>query len=176
MREEAEHLLLLTLVVIERVPGVFVELLKPFGGHLFGVEDDLPGVVVIPIEVEDAPLAEVVVVALGVGEGRHDGELGQVEVDLEEEVDEALDVVFRLVVEAQQDGALDADAVVVVTLDALADVVRGVVDGLIDVPGAGLCGQVEHLRIVLDGVADPLLFEGDHLAKEIHLPLLVLGQ
>ena len=63
-----------------------------------------------------------------------------------------------------------------VTLDALADVVRGVVDGLIDVPSAGLCGQVEHLRIVLDGVADPLLFEGDHLAKEIHLPLLVLGQ
>ena len=130
----------------------------------------------IPIEVEDAPLTEVVVVALGVGEGRHDGELGQVEVDLEEEVDEALDVVFRLVVEAQQDGALDADAVVVVTFDALADVVRSVVDGLIDVPGAGLCGQVEHLRIVLDGVADPLLFEGDHLAKEIHLPLLVLGQ
>ena len=101
---------------------------------------------------------------------------GQVELDLQQEVDQALDVVLGVLVQAEQDGPLDADAVVVVAPDALADVVRGVEDRLVDVPGAGLGGQIEHLRVVLDGVAAPLLLQRDHLAEEVQLPLRVLGQ
>ena len=77
----------------------------------------------VPVEVEDAALAQQVVVTLGVWEGCKNGELGQVEVDFAEEVDETLDVVFGLVVETKEDGAFHADAIIMIAFHALLDVV-----------------------------------------------------
>ena len=113
---------------------------------------------------------------LGVRERREDRELGQVEVDLHQEVDQPPDVVLGVVVHPEQDRAFDGDPVVVVATDPVADVVRGVEDGLVDVPGPRPGREVEHLGLVLDGVADPLLLQRDHLPEELHLPAGVLGE
>ena len=81
-----------------------------------------------------------------------------------------------MLVESEQDGALDRDAVGVIALEAAADEVRGVEHRLVHVPGAGLRREVEYLVVVLDGVRAPLLLERDHLAEEVQLPLLALRQ
>ena len=54
--------------------------------------------------------------------------------------------------------------------------IRGVEDRLVDVPGPGLGGQIEHLGLVFDGVAAPLFLQRDHLPEQVHFPLGVLGQ
>ena len=63
-----------------------------------------------------------------------------------------------------------------IALHALLDVVGSVVNGLIHIPSTSFGGQVEHLGVVLDSVADPFLFQRCNSAKEVHLPLLVLCQ
>ena len=65
---------------------------------MFGLIYHLAGVVMIPVVVEDTALAHQVVVGLGVRERSQNGELGQVQIDLQEEVNQAEDVVFGLVV------------------------------------------------------------------------------
>ena len=174
--EEFGHLHCLGLIVVEGVPSIGQQLLEPIGAHVLGTEDHLIGRVVVPVGGEDALLAVQVLVGPGVGKGGQDREFGQIQFDLHKKVDQALDIPFRVLVQAEQDGALHADAVVVITFDAVADIVRGVEDRLIDIPGAGLGGQVEHFGVVFDGVAAPLLLQGDHLPEQIHFPCDILGQ
>ena len=143
---------------------------------MFGLIHHLTGVVVIPVEVEDAALAQQVVMALGVRKRSKNGELGQVKVNLTQKVDEALDVVLGLVVEPEKDGAFHPNAIVMIALHTLLDVVGGVVNGLIHIPGARLGGQVENFGVVLNGVADPFLLQRGDGTEEVHLPLLVLRQ
>ena len=79
------------------------------------------------------------------GKGGQDREFGKIQLDVEEEIDQPFDGILGMAVESEQNRALDADAVVVVALDPLADVVRGVEHRLIHVPGPGLGGEVEDL-------------------------------
>ncbi len=81
-----------------------------------------------------------------------------------------------MVVEAQKYGAFNANAVVVVAFHTFLDIVGGVVNSLIHVPCPCLRCEVEHLRVVLDGVAYPFLFQGNHLAEKVEFPLFVLRQ
>ena len=174
--EQIEHLLLLRLILIERLPGIVVNVLQLLGCHVLGLEHHLSGIVVVPVEIEDAALSQQVVVGLGMREGREHGELSQVEVYLAQEVDEPLAVVLGLIVQSEQDGALHSDAVVVVALHTFLDIVAGVIDSLIDIPCTGIVGQLEHLVVVLNGVADPFLLERSNGTKQLFLPLLVLRQ
>ena len=63
-----------------------------------------------------------------------------------------------------------------VALHAFLNIVRGVVDSLVDIPGASVVGQLQHLVVVLDGVADPLLLQRSDGLEKLFLPLLVLSQ
>ena len=130
----------------------------------------------VPVKVEDTSLSQQVVVGLRMRKRRQDGELRQVEIDLAEEINQALTVVLGLVVEAKKDGTLYPDAVIVIALHTLLDIVAGVVDGLIHIPGTGIIGELQHLIIVLDGVADPLLLQRGDGLEQFLLPLFVLCQ
>ena len=85
--------------MIEGAPGVLIKFLQAFRTHVLGLIHHLSGVVMIPVVVEDTALAHQVVVGLGVRERSQNGELGQVQIDLQEEVNQAEDVIFCLVVE-----------------------------------------------------------------------------
>ena len=63
-----------------------------------------------------------------------------------------------------------------VTLHAFLNIIAGVVNGLIDIPCAGLACEVEDLGVVLDGVADPFLLQRCNGLEELALPILVLRQ
>ena len=117
-----------------------------------------------------------VVPYFGMPERRQDGEFGQVKVDFQQEIDQPQDVVFRLVVHPQQDGGFHADAKIVVTLDPVADVIRIVDHGLVNIPCPCLCGQVKDFRVVVDGMAAPVLLERDHHPEQLFLPFLILRQ
>ena len=130
----------------------------------------------IPVEVEDSALSQQVVVTFGVREWCEDSELREVEVNLTKEVDESFDVVFGLVVEAEQNRAFHSDAVVVVAFHTFFDVIRCVVDGLIHVPSASFCCQIEHFGVVFDGVAYPFLLQRRDGGEELFLPFFVLCQ
>jgi len=173
---QLEHLHALGLVVVEGPPGVAQQFLQFFRRHVAGLEDHLVGGVLVPVVGQDALLLVQLPVGLGVGEGRQHGELRQVQIDFQEKIHQTLDAVFGVAVQAQQDGALDPDAMVVVALDALPDGVRAVEDRLVYVPGPGPGGQIEHVRLVFDGVAAPFFLEGNHLPEEVPFPLGVLGQ
>ena len=121
--EQVEHLLLLRLVLVERLPGVVVDVLQLLGRHVLGLEHHLTGVIVVPVKVEDTALAQQVVVNLRVGERCQHGKLRQVKVYLAQEVDEPLAVVLGLVVESQEDSTFNTNAVVMVALHAFLNIV-----------------------------------------------------
>ena len=56
------------------------------------------------------------------------------------------------------------------------DVIRGVVNGLIHVPSASFCCQIQHFRVVFDGVAYPFLLQRRDGCEELFLPFFILCQ
>ena len=106
----------------------------------------------------------------------HYRELGQIQVNLTQEVNQTLYVILGLVVKSQQDCTLNANSVIMITLYTLLDVVRCVINGLIYIPGACLGGQIQNLGVILDGMAYPFLLKRSDGGKEFLLPLLVLGK
>ncbi|VTR63796.1 hypothetical protein DESC_10064 [Desulfosarcina cetonica] len=174
--EQFGHLDLLGLVAIEAVPGPVEQFLQPLRRHVARLVDHLIGRIRIPVIGENAILTLEVVIGLGVGKRRQYGKLGQVQVDFQQEIHQPPDPVLGVVVQPQQDRPLHADAVIVIALDALLDIVGSVEHRLVDVPGTGLGCQVEYLGIVLDGMAAPFLLQRDHFAEQLQLPLGVLGQ
>ena len=141
---------------------------------MLGLEYNLTCIVMVPIEIEDTVLAVKVVVALCVGERCHYGELGKVEVNLAKEVYQTLDIVLGLVVETKQNCTLNANAIVVVALYTLLDVVRCIVYSLVYIPCSCLCCKVKNLGIVLYGVAYPLLLQwGNGTVLSIELQKLL---
>ncbi len=162
--EELEHLVVLGFVPVKGLPGIRMQFLETLRTHLPRLEDDPVGRVGVPVVGQDPLFPLEILEGPGMGKGGEHGELGQIQLDLQEKIDEPLDAVLRVLVQSQQDRPLHGDAVVVIAFDPVADVIRGVEDGLIDVPGPGLGGQVEDLVVLLDGMAAPLLLQRDHLA------------
>jgi len=81
-----------------------------------------------------------------------------------------------LVVQSQEDRALYADAVIMITLHPFFNIIRRVINSLIHIPCAGAGGEFQHFGIVFNRVADPLFFEGDHFPEQIRFPLFILRQ
>ena len=171
-----EHPVGLGFFPVEGFPGPVVQFLKTFRAHVFGLKDDLVAGIVVPIVGQDPSLLVEVRKGPGVGEGSQDGELGHVQVYFQEKIRQAEDVVLGLTVETQEDGPLHADPEVVVFFNPVADEVGGVEDRLINIPGPGLGRQIKDLVVVLNGMAAPFFFQGDHLPEEILLPFLILSQ
>ena len=130
----------------------------------------------VPVEIEDAALAQQVVVALGVRERRKNGKLGQVKVDFAQEINQLLDVVFGLVIEAEEDGTLHTNPIVMVAFYALLDVVGSVVNGLIHIPSTRFGGQIKYFGVIFNGMANPFLLQRRNGTEEIHFPLFILCQ
>ena len=143
---------------------------------MLGLEHHLTGIVMVPVKIKDTALTQQVIVSLGMRERSHYRELGQIQVNLTQEVNQTLYVILGLVIQSQQDGTLNAYAIVMITLNTLLDVVRCVINGLIYIPGTCLCSQIQHLGVILDGMAYPFLLERSDCGKEFLLPLLVLGK
>ncbi len=174
--EQLHHLELLRFILIKGVPGIIEQFLQLVRAHLFGLKHHLVRRVVVPVAGEDAVLPVQLFPGLGVGERGQDREFGQIKLDLQQKIDQPFDEVFIVIVEPQEDRALHPDAVVVVALDPLLDIIRGVEDRLIHVPGPGLGREVEDLGLVFNGMGAPFLFERDHFPEQVHLPLGILGQ
>ena len=130
----------------------------------------------IPVEIEDTSLTQVIVISFRMRERRHDGKFGQIKVDFEQKIDKPFDIVLRLAIDTEQDRSLYSDAMIMVTFHTLLDIIRRIVDGLIHIPGAGLCRQIKHFRVIFDRMTDPFLLERNHFAEEFHLPFFILSQ
>ena len=117
-----------------------------------------------------------IVVRLGMREGGEHRELRQVQPDIKEKIYEPLDIILIMVVHAEQNRALNRDVVIMIALDPLPDEIGGIKNRLVHVPGAGPAGTIEHLGLILDGVAAPVFFKRNHLTEKFHLPVSVLGE
>ena len=108
------------------LPGRLVPCCSSAGGHLARLEDHVLAVVELPVAGEDAPLALQPLVQGRAGEGGDDGEARQVDVRLDGEARGLQEDVRRVVVQAEDEAALEGDAVPVQALDQLAVVARRV--------------------------------------------------
>ena len=65
--------------------------------------------------------------------GQH-GKFRQVQFNIHQEVDQSLDTVLRVFVQAEENRAFNPDAMVVIALDTVADIVGGIENSLVNIP------------------------------------------
>src|SRR5664280_932165 len=124
-------------------------------------------IVMIPVMIKDASLFEKVAVCLGMRKRSEYGEFRKVEVDLEQKIDQPLDIVFRLVIETEQDGSFHSDPIFMVLLDPVADVIRLVEHSLVNIPCTGLSSEFQHFILIFNRVTYPFFLQGDHCPEKV---------
>jgi len=100
--EQFEHPVRLRFLPVEGFPYLVVQFPKTLGAHMFRWEDDLVAGIVVPFVGQNPPLPLQVREGPRVGEGGQDSELRQVQFYLQDEIDEAVDIVLCVVVEVQE--------------------------------------------------------------------------
>ena len=172
--EQFGHFYSLRFIVIKGVPSIIKQLLQFFRAHKLWLVDYPVGGKLIPVFGDDAVLPVQFLISFGMRKGRQHGEFGKIEFDLQEKIDEAFNIFFGMAVKSEEYGAFHHDAVIVVALDPFFDLVGGIENRLVNVPGPGLGRQVENLGFVFNGMRAPVFFQGDHFSEEIHFPFAVL--
>ena len=115
--------------------------------HLLGTEDDVLRIVERPVALEDAAVGVQLLELLRTGERREDVEHHRVDLVLLRELDGVAHGVRRVVIGAQHEHAVGADAVVVEHLDGVLDVTH----------------RLRLLEAVEGGLVDRLEAEGDEV-------------
>ena len=134
------------------------------------------GGIIIPVIGNNSVLLFQIIVGFGMGERSQHGELGNIQLNFKQKVDELLDTVFGVMIQAQQNSALNTDAIIVVSFNPVTNIIRRVKNRLINIPGPSPGRQLQYLRIILDWVTAPFFLQGNHLPEQIHLPPGILRQ
>jgi hypothetical protein len=104
------------------VEGAEVTLLELVGRHLTGTDDDLAGVVSRPVTMEDTVFLLQAVVESGAGVWGEDREVGDFDFSTGHELECSVEDTEIVGIEAEDEGAIDADAVVMDFPDGLEEI------------------------------------------------------
>ena len=159
--EQLTHLDLVATISIESVPGVVIHFLQFVRAHLLRLEDDLVCSILQPIIGQDAPFLLHLGPNRRMGERSHNGEFGNVEFNLHEEIDQALDIIFILIIGTEDNRSFNADAMLLEALDPVTNNIGSIKNRLINIPGTGLGRENREPRHHQESGGRPISFSAE---------------
>ena len=158
-------------------PGPDEAAIEFFGRHELGADDDMLGVVVAPVLVENAVFGLEPAIGVGVGERRVEGEAGDIDAEFVDGRDGMTENLGGVVVEAEDEAALDHDVAGVEGGDDLVVMAGGIEPLVHAAEGGGADGFEADEEIAAPGIGHEVQEHGilGHLGGDEASPFFLEG-